>query len=229
MVASPPNTPPPASTTKPILVQFGCGDAAPVGWRNFDASPTLIWERLPLLNRIYKKNAEAFPSNVEFGDIVKGLPLPANHCDAVYSSHVLEHMSLTNFRLALANTFKILKPGGCFRAVVPDLHEMAQNYVDSQAPEAAETFVKQLQMGIETEPKGFFGRLVHTFGYTRHLWMWDVKALQRELAAAGFVNVRAAAMGDSALAAFAQVEDPDRWQGGAGVEAFKPVSDQQQH
>ena len=58
-----------------LRVQFGCGFTAPETWLNFDASPTLRVERLPLVSRLYTKNEQRFPPNVEYGDIVKGLPL----------------------------------------------------------------------------------------------------------------------------------------------------------
>jgi len=54
-------------------VQYGCGWSAPINWRNFDASPTLRFERIPIVGRFYTKNASRFPRNVEFGDIVCGL------------------------------------------------------------------------------------------------------------------------------------------------------------
>jgi hypothetical protein len=34
-------------------VQYGCGWSAPRGWRNFDASLTLRFERLPIIGLLY--------------------------------------------------------------------------------------------------------------------------------------------------------------------------------
>ncbi len=92
-------------------LQYGCGWSAPKGWRNFDASPTLRFERLPLIGRLYTRNGQRFPENVEYGDIVKGLPVAAQSFHGVYCSHVLEHLSLADFRTALINTWRILKTG----------------------------------------------------------------------------------------------------------------------
>ncbi len=93
-------------------LQYGCGWSAPKGWRNFDASPTLRFERLPLIGRLYTRNSQRFPENVEYGDIVKGLPVAEESFHGVYCSHVLEHLSLADFRTALINTWRILKGGG---------------------------------------------------------------------------------------------------------------------
>ena len=60
-----------------LMAQCGCEWSAPKGWRNFDASPTLRLERVPLLGRLWTKNASRLPDNAECGDIVKGLPVPA--------------------------------------------------------------------------------------------------------------------------------------------------------
>lgn len=78
-------------------VQYGCGWSAPRGWRNFDASPTLRFERLPLIGRLYTRNASRFPENIEYGEIVKGLPVSSGSCNGVYCSHILEHLSLDDY------------------------------------------------------------------------------------------------------------------------------------
>src|SRR5579883_3262393 len=95
-----------------LYVHYGCGLTAPAGWLNFDASPTLRWERMPLLGRLYTKNAERFPAGVRYGDIVRGLPIPEGSCKGIYASHVLEHLALNDFHRALENTRRMLAPGG---------------------------------------------------------------------------------------------------------------------
>ena len=105
-----------------LYVQYGCGLSAPKEWQNFDASPTLRLQRLPIFGALLKKQLNVvFPKEVRYGDIVKGLPLKENSCSGIYCSHVLEHLALKDFRTALINTYKILKPGGVFRCLVPDL------------------------------------------------------------------------------------------------------------
>ena len=76
---------------------------------NYDSSPTLIYERIPLIGKLYKKNKEFFPSNVMYGDIVKGLPLEENSIEGIYCSHVLEHLALNELKKSLRNIYKLLK------------------------------------------------------------------------------------------------------------------------
>ena len=115
------------------FVQYGCGFSAGDGWLNFDASPTLWIERLPVVGKLVSRalagNARHFPDDVEFGDIRKGPLVAPGSADAVYALHVLEHLSLDDFRTAIRNTHVMLAPGGVFRLIVPDLLARAKRYV----------------------------------------------------------------------------------------------------
>jgi hypothetical protein len=64
---------------KTIYVQYGCGLSAPGGWLNFDNSPTLRLQRLPLLGEVFRQAIKPrFPDAVRVGDIVTGLPISRN-------------------------------------------------------------------------------------------------------------------------------------------------------
>ena len=136
-------------------VQYGCGHSAPNGWLNFDASITLRVERLPVVGRFVKKNSQRFPDGVAFGDIVKGLPLPDGSADGVYASHVLEHLSRASLLIALRNTYRILRPNGIFRLIVPDLEARARRYVteaESGRPDANDRLLRSSYLGVEADP-----------------------------------------------------------------------------
>jgi len=207
-----------------LYVQYGCGMSAPGGWRNFDASPTLRFERLPLLGQLYTRNGRRFPANVEYGDIVRGLPLADDSCDAVYCSHVLEHLALEDFRVALRNTHRVLKHDGVFRLVLPDLYQCASSYLASSAPDAASAFLREACLGQEKRPRSLRDLAVSLWGNSPHLWMWDYKSIVPELERAGFVAVRRASFGDSADDMFRRVEDQARWDDCLGVECRKAVA-----
>ncbi|HEX6859864.1 MAG TPA: hypothetical protein VF138_06660, partial [Caulobacteraceae bacterium] len=64
-----------AGTSPKLYVQYGCGLSAPDGWLNFDASPTLRLQRLPLVGRLLTRGRVRFPEAVRYGDITRGLPL----------------------------------------------------------------------------------------------------------------------------------------------------------
>lgn len=202
-------------------VQYGCGWTAPDAWRNFDASPTLRFERLPLVGKLYTKNHARFPENVEYGDIVKGLPVPAGSCAAVYCAHVLEHLSLEDFRIALQNTYHMLRSGGLFRLVLPDLEYSIKKYGESASRDAALTFMRETYLGHEKRSRGIKGALFALLGNSQHLWMWDYKSMEAELERAGFGDIRRARFGDASDSMFKQVEEEGRWHECLGVECKK--------
>src|ERR1700733_13711284 len=100
-----------------LYVQYGCGTWVPEGWLNFDVSPTVRIQKIPLIGR--RLAPMRFPDEVRYGDICKGLPVSDGSVDGVYSSHVLEHLALEDMKLALRNTRKMMRAGGIFRLVIP--------------------------------------------------------------------------------------------------------------
>jgi predicted SAM-dependent methyltransferase len=204
-------------------VQYGCGFTAPVEWVNYDASPTLKFERLPILGKLYTRNKQRFPENVKFGDVVKGLPEDADSCDGVYCSHILEHLAYEDFQRALKNTYKILKAGGIFRGVVPDLKSAVQNYIEDydRVDAPANELMRSTMLGIETRGKTLASNLKTMYGNSKHLWMWDYKSLAFELKKAGFVNIRECKFGDSNDPLFKLVEEEGRFYQAAAFECQK--------
>lgn len=202
-------------------IQYGCGWDAPSGWRNFDASPTLRFERLPIIGSMYTKNNERFPANVEYGDIVKGLPVPSESVKGLYCSHVLEHLAFDDFRKALSNSYQLLENGGCFRFVLPDLKFEAAHYLASDSSTASIEFLRATSLGVETRARGLKGLLSSVLGNSQHLWMWDYPSIKVELEKAGFSNIRSAQFGDATILKFNEVENMSRWENALGVECIK--------
>jgi predicted SAM-dependent methyltransferase len=91
------------------LVNVGCGRQAHPAWCNLDLTACA-------------------PGVIEH-DLRRGLPLRDNSCDAVYHSHVLEHLRPDEAADLLAECFRVLKPGGTLRIAVPDLEGIARNYL----------------------------------------------------------------------------------------------------
>ncbi len=206
----------------PQYVQYGCGWSAPHEWINFDCSPTLRFERIPVLGKLYTRNAKRFPDAVRIGDITRGLPIEKSSCDAIYCSHILEHLALDDFRTALRNTLSYLKPGAVFRLVLPDMETLARNYLASSDPEAVHHFMESAHLGIRQRPRGLRGVIAVALGNSAHLWMWDEKGMRKELETAGFADIRRAAFGDSELACFKAVEQADRFADALAMQCKRP-------
>jgi ubiquinone/menaquinone biosynthesis C-methylase UbiE len=189
---------------------------------NFDASYTLRWERLPLIGKLYTKNGRRFPARVRYGDIVSGLPLPARSCEGVYASHVLEHLALQDLHTALENTRRILKTGGIFRLVVPDLQSCADQYLRKLTAgdaQANEFFLTAVNLGCRARARGIRAMIYNALNTSQHLWMWDDLSMQSVLREHGFKTIRRCCFGDCEDPMFALVEDKSRFADAIALEA----------
>jgi hypothetical protein len=180
----------------------------------------LRFERLPLIGRLYTRNAQRFPNNVQYGDIIKGLPIPFGVCKAIYCSHILEHLSLEDCRVALRNTYSYLRPGGIFRLVVPDLEQLARAYLADDDPAAAVRFLEISGLGRK-RASSLSALFLESLGNSLHLWMWDEKSMARELQQHGFETIRRATLGDADDIRFGDVENPDRFIGALAIQCTK--------
>ncbi len=206
-------------------VQYGCGFDAPETWLNFDSSPTLRFERLPLIGNLYTKNKIRFPKHIKYGNIVTGLPISKDTCDGIYCSHVLEHLSLENFRKALNNTYAYLKPEGIFRLVVPDLFHIVKEYQHQYSrhnKNASMNFIKSSGLGIEQEAVGIRGIIYEAIRGSRHKWMWDYYSLRDALDKAGFIQIRKCKFNDCPDKHFKEVERAERFGKALALECKKP-------
>lgn len=86
----------------------GCGDVFSDEWNNVD-----------------RKHA----GRIIYHDLRKPLPFPDNTFDAVYSSHVLEHLDPEDADCLLQELFRTCKPGGICRMVVPDYEQVCREYL----------------------------------------------------------------------------------------------------
>lgn len=209
-----------------LYVQYGCGLSAPKEWINFDVSPTLRLQQLPLIGALLRSQLNTvFPQHVQYGNIVNGLPnISPNSCDGVYCSHVLEHLSYEDFYKAIENSYSILKPGGRFRLVLPDLALIVDQYqmkLKNGDPKASVHFMNATILGVKKNPKGLKAITEGIWGNAMHRWMWDPISMEYSLKEAGFSSVRRAEFNDSDDPMFKLVEESDRFKGAMAFEAVK--------
>ena len=206
--------------------QYGSEFSNPDQFINFDASPTLRIQKLPLLGSILKtRMITKFPSNIVYGDIIKGLPIQENSMNGIYCSHVLEHLSLQDLRIALTNTHKKLEVDGVFRCVLPDLEWCCNEYLNLKKlgdDNAGNMFMDNFTMlGQKIRPKKITEKIRSLYGNSEHLWMWDFESLKTELEKAGFTEIRRAKFNDSSDHNFNFVEEESRFINCLAIECKK--------
>ncbi len=76
-------------------------------------------------------NADLFPRDpqVIHCDFLKGIPFPDNSFEVVYHSQVLEHFTRTDGDKLIEECYRVLKPGGRIRVVLPDLEGLIREYI----------------------------------------------------------------------------------------------------
>jgi predicted SAM-dependent methyltransferase len=176
-----------------LLLNLGCGTNPAHGWVNLDRSPGLELRRVPPVVRRglsalgLTESLTEWPDNVRRVDVTRGLPFAGGSVDAVYSSHMLEHLSAADAGRVLDECRRVLKPNGVLRLALPDLRAMATTYLASSAVDAADRFVEETLLGWSEMPKGV-RRLVGIVSGARHRWMYDAASIQQRCRNRGFTT-----------------------------------------
>ena len=116
-----------------IKLNLGSGptDVVP-GWVCIDASVHLLIRWLPerVLRRVLRHSDAGEHAAVAlkrgtfvFWDLRYGIPFPSDTAEAVFSSHLLEHLSDDEAARLLSDISRVLIPGGILRVVVPEIQE----------------------------------------------------------------------------------------------------------
>ncbi len=90
-------------------LNVGCGDKFHTAWTNIDMGSN--------------------SPHVRVHNLLQGFPYGDNQFDALYHSQVLEHFPKEKAGAFLRECFRVLKPGGIVRVVVPDLENIASEYL----------------------------------------------------------------------------------------------------
>ena len=69
----------------------------------------------------------------------------------------------------------MLKPGGFFRFVLPDLKVITKNYVAGYID--ANQFMNESGLGLIERQRGIRGLAKTVLGNSQHLWLWDEQSI----------------------------------------------------
>ncbi len=171
-----------------VRVNLGSGLRVAAGWINLDGSLNALVATLPIwVKRLFyaHSGAREYYSRDQylsvlanhrfcFRDLRRGIPLPDSSANCVYSCHFLEHLSKRDGGQLIVEVFRILRPGGLVRLVVPDLATVIGMYATGERDRMLGEFF-------------FVDRDASELA--RHGYLYDFDALRTLLADAGFAEI----------------------------------------
>ncbi len=225
-------------------LHLGCGLTTPDGWINIDGSWNARLAKYPILRRVAHslhlvppdKANVPWSSRVFIHDVRKPLPFPSDSAEAIYSSHLLEHLYFEQGKTLRRECFRVLARKGILRVVVPDLASIVGEYlgreeigepsrgIESLTP--ADRFNQRLLMRPAAPPSGnlMYRWYTAVADFHQHKWMYDENSLKALMETTGFADVERMPLHTSRIAGIEQIEQPSRVANGQGicVEGVKP-------
>jgi len=166
-------------------VQLGCFNQPADGWYNTDITPHIFIAKiygLPYLLKIfniltierYDEHKKKVFNNVHYLNLLKKLPFKDNSINAYFSSHVLEHLTISKSKILLKEIYRTLKHKGYIRFVLPDL-EYAISIYNKNNPEPF------LNMVFENQNNSLLKN--------QHKWMFTFPYMMNLLKEVGFEKI----------------------------------------
>ena len=153
-------------------LHIGCGEKYLSGFVNVDANPRL---RVDL-----------------WLDVRNGLPFRDGTVDSIYSTHMLEHLYPDELQRVLQECFRVLRPQGGMRIIVPSLRSAFQAYSQGRLEWFPEQFPRRFDsLG------GRFANFMFCDG--QHRTAFDFDHIAELLARAGFDPIEECGEGHSRL------------------------------
>lgn len=178
-------------------LNLGSSTTSPRGWVGISGGITIFFINMPkfILRMAYsfssRKKRMSFNtfheqlknSKVLHHDMFFGIPYPDNSVPLIYSSHFFEHLTHETAKYLLAESFRVMQPGGKIRIIVPSLQsdsekmKIALQQFDAGNPEPLQVFVTAEYVDLSDQ-----------FSY--HRYMYCAATLIDAFKSVGFVNAR---------------------------------------
>lgn len=226
-----------------MKLHLGCGLNVVEGWLNIDGSWNARLAKYPRVRRalaaahvIPREAAKVqWRGDLRILDVRDPLPFEGGSCEAIYASHLLEHLYLDDAVRLLRECFRVLRAGGTLRLVVPDLQAIVREYYGERpfynsdefaSIPAADRMNQRLLFRSPSPPRGnVFMRVYAALkDFQTHKWMYDAESLVAHVRSVGFEHVAERGFRESRIPDIDAIEHPGRVLRGEGicVEAVKP-------
>jgi len=152
-----------------IKLNLGCGASCPAGWVNIDSSFGVWLSKKTILKTILKiiiPNSwgilpnDAWPKNTVWMNLTEKFKFQDNSVDFIFSSHTFEHLTYEEASFVFKECYRVLKPKGVIRIIVPDFRVLVNQYledVDKNPSTAAKIFLRDSLYFEIPIPKTFLG------------------------------------------------------------------------
>ena len=204
-------------------LNLGCGARVHKDWNHVDFSHYAFLKNHMVMAKMLRKAGLisdlrwerlcGMTSDVLRHDLRRGIPWEEHRFDFVYHSHFLEHLHRSDAQTFLLDCYRVLKPNGIIRVVVPDLHKSIVKYNESwEKLRAGDLSALEMhQHAIE----GMYGQMVRTEATgvkeqknkialflekkfrsnpdktgELHKWMYNEYTLKKVMEQAGFKDVQ---------------------------------------
>jgi len=118
-------------------------------------------------------------------DLKKGIPLPDNSVNAIYSSHFLEHLTYAEILQHLSECRRVLRPGGQILSAVPSARLFIDAYINRSKIAGFPGFDPAYNYDSGS-PLDLVNYIAYMGG--QHHYMFDEENLVNILRKVGFVN-----------------------------------------
>lgn len=158
---------------------LGCGTVFLKGWLNIG-----YWSHLENDGLFDIDGAILLNHDLRFG-----IPAENSSLEAVYHSHLLEHLNYKDALNFIAEIYRVMKPGGLHRILVPDLEAFAKAYIEKKSIllDKYQEHVLKDDIEIYQTPASIFMGMLHNH---EHKWGWDWESLKWVLERQGFKNIK---------------------------------------
>jgi predicted SAM-dependent methyltransferase len=113
----------------------------------------------------------------------KPYPLKSSSLEGIYTEHCLEHIGLSDFEKNMHEFFRLLKPGGTVRIIMPDGEIYLDIYQKRKNGE-------NIQMPFEKEYISPMARINGIFRNHGHRFIYDFHTVKKLLEKAGFKDIK---------------------------------------
>lgn len=126
-------------------------------------------------------------------DVTQAFPIPDDSIEFIYASHIVEHLSISEFYFFLHECYRILHNNGILRIVCPDLQKwiLAYTIKDKSFFDRYRNIIKQnegkpwntIDSSLMLTDTDIFMNSLHNWN---HKWAFDYESITAHLANCGF-------------------------------------------